>query len=653
MRLRAFAGTRGSVIDELMPWEKKAMRIRPATEPYRRRSFNRFLKAATAAVGLAIAAGPLSGSTVSAVQSTCGIDLKLLVMSADAKEADLPAIQRTLDYLGTPYDLVVAAQEPAMTPGRLSNGCHGFYRGIIFTTGDLVYQVADGTYQTAFEPGEQAALDAYAAQFGARELIWYSGWTSPAMGFNWPSGALDTTLAPLQARFTRDGAAVFARVNTSNPITIANAYTYLTTAFDLATVPLLMDGDGHVLGATRTFPDGRELLALTFDSNPYLRHNLVLGYDLVNWVMKGLFLGERHAYMSPQVDDLFLANQMWSADTPCETPVDRTSSDYRMRARDYAALIAWQTQLQRQPQTSGVKITWAFNGWGASGVYAADDLTTIVTRNASLFYFVSHTWDHESWETMSSSDVAEELRLNSWMGKKLKLGADPTTLVTPDVSGLKNPDGMRTAYALGVRYVVTDTSQPGYSNPTPNTGLWNPLAAGLFMIPRYPTNMYFNVSTPAEWVAEYNCVYRSYWGRDFTYQDVLDNISDTWLSYLLNGDLNPLMFHQPNTRSYDGTHSLLGDLINLTAAKYRRLVRFPILSPTMRTVGDRMIARERYNAAGVTATLVPDIGLVLSAHRDAVAPITGLKIHGAESYAGQSIAYVTLAAGQTKTVAWP
>ena len=130
------------------------------------------------------------------------------------------------------------------------------------------------------------------------------------------------------------------------------------------------------------------------------------------------------------------------------------------------------------------------------------------------------------------------------------------------------------------------------------------------MIPRYPTNLYFNVSTPAEWTAEYNCMYGPraavpFWDHDFTYTELLNNISDTWLGYLLNGDLNPLMFHQPNTRAYDGVHSLLGDVIDMTVKRYGGLVKFPIQFPSMSAVGDKMIARQRYNEAGVTATAEP------------------------------------------------
>ena len=39
---------------------------------------------------------------------------------------------------------------------------------------------------------------------------------------------------------------------------------------------------------------------------------------------------------------------------------------------------------------------------------------------------------------------------------------------------------------------------------------------GVFVIPRRANNLFFNVATPAEWAAEYNCHYNSYWGRNLT-----------------------------------------------------------------------------------------------------------------------------------------
>jgi hypothetical protein len=579
----------------------------------------------------------------------CGIALKLLVVSADGAEAVLPAIRQTLEYLGTPYDLFVASSETPLTADRLTAGCAGRYQGVILTTGEL---------GGAFSSDEFAVLEAYEAGYGVRRVVWYT-YPIPALGWWWPSfpdGAFYATPEqPVTATFTPESATVFTHVNRSNPLKIVHANVYRAAVFDAATVPLLVDNAGYSVAAMRTDPStGRQTLAMTFDSNQHLTHSLVLGYDLVTWVTKGIFLGERHAYLTPQVDDLFLHNQMWSPATACGTPVDSTTGTFRLSGADYTAVVNWQRKLQTAPPTKNVRLTMAFNGEGANHIYKPDTLTPAVKKYLSDFHFVSHTWNHPMFDVpFTFAETATQVLYNDAMADKLKLPIDFRNLVTPNVSGLRNPEALRAMVATGVRYVVTDTSQPGYGNPTPNTGLSNEFEPKLFMIPRYPTNLYFNVSTPGEWVAEYNCMYASYWGRNLNYGEILGNISDTMVTYLLKGDLNLLMFHQPNLRAYNGKRSLLGDLIDMTIAKYNALVTFPVLSPTMQAVGDKMIARQTYNQAGVTAMLVPGEGLVLSVAKTATVPVTGLNIVGAEQYAGQRIAYVTVAAGQRKTIRIP
>ena len=124
------------------------------------------------------------------------------------------------------------------------------------------------------------------------------------------------------------------------------------------------------------------------------------------------------------------------------------------------------------------------------------------------------------------------------------------------------------------------------------------------------------------------------------------------------------MFHQPNLRNYDGAGStLLGDLLTAVANKYESLYNFPALSPTMNNLGMRCQERMTYNASGVTATLNPGNTVTLTVQNAAKIPVTGLKNGGvvsytgttapvisAETYAGQTITYLTLAAGQSVTV---
>src|SRR5574341_1258753 len=209
---------------------------------------------------------------------------------------------------------------------------------------------------------------------------------------------------------------------------------------------------------------------------------------------------------------------------------------------------------------------------------------------------------------------------------------------------------MQAMFDAGVRYVVSDASRAGYSNPSPNAGIYNQSQPAILMIPRYPNNLFYNVTNPQQWTEEYNCIYRSFWGRDLTYAEILDRESSVLLAYVLRGDMDPWMFHETNLRAYDGGHTLLGDLVDRLLAKYNSLFALPVVSPTMDDLGVRVAGRMNYNTAGVTASVVPGQSITISARQDVVVPVTGLNTSGSETYGGQFIAHVALSAGQTVTL---
>ena len=172
---------------------------------------------------------------------------------------------------------------------------------------------------------------------------------------------------------------------------------------------------------------------------------------------------------------------------------------------------------------------------------------------------------------------------------------------------------MRAAFDAGIRFVVGDTSVSGYDNPSPNAGLYNPLQPQILMIPRRPNNLFYNVSTPDQWMAEYNDLYRSFWGRDLSYNEILDKESDVLLEYLLKGENDPWMFHQPDLRVYGSGRSLLGDLLDQVFAKYGSRVTTPLISPAMEDLGRRVADRMRYNASGVSGTVDPNANTITCA----------------------------------------
>jgi hypothetical protein len=591
-----------------------------------------------------------AGATISCPKPT--IDLRLLVLASDGNEADLPAIRQTLDYLGTPYTVYIASKTPGgLTAEKLNLGCHGYYQGVILTNGTLVYN-AGQTWISALTQQEWTNLWRYETLMNVRQLSWYT-YPTPDFGYQPPNQAINTSNTTLTAKLTIQGQPTFPYLNKTALVPIQNVYTYLAKPLtDGATIPILSDANGNSLGAIRFYSNGRQVLSLTFDSNPNLVHSLVLSYGLVNWLTKGIFLGERHIYASPQVDNLFLANSDWQSKNTCNTSADNTGSTYRITGDDLQTLINWQKGKQAASTSSNLTLTMAYNAYGTTpNAYNPDTLTPAAKSSQAQLNWVSHTYTHSNLDTSSYSASLTEIKQNNLAANTLQFTRfSPRSLITPDLSGLTNPNFLKAAYDSGIRYLLSDASKPAYTNPSPNAGIYNSSQPQILLLPARPNNLFYNVSTPAAWVAEFNCLYQRSLGKTLTYKQILDIESQTLLLNLLKGDCDPWMFHQSNLRAYDGVHSLLSDLLDITMQKYTQYYTLRILSPSMDTLGTLVTQRMQYDTSGVSASIIPGVSLTIHAQKAARIPITGLLSNGAESYGGQHISHLTLSPGQSLTI---
>lgn len=598
-----------------------------------------------------------------AAETPLSIDMKLLVVSADGNEPSFAAIKSILDQVGVPYDTLIATQTP-LTPQMLSDGVGGgHYQGILLSTGNLGYNNPTTGWGSAFSAAQWQTLWNYEASFRVRQatLYTYPGGLPDTYGLNLYTG-VDTTSGPLQTTLSPAGKLVFNYLAPANPVTIKNAWTYLATPLSSTNpVPLLTTANGYAIASIYTAPDGRQNLTITADSNPDLLHALSLGYGIINWVSKGFFLGERKVYLNAQVDDLLIDDDMW--DTVSLS--DQTGLTFRMTGADYGSVVAWQNNLNNNtPNAGNVRLEMAFNGEGASGIYSPDTLTpaTALDQNGT-FKWVSHTYTHANLDDITYSAALNELKLNHKVAvNQLKFGTYvKDSMVQPDVSGLNNPEFLRAAKDFGMRYLVSDTSHPEWTNPSPNAGFYSTYQPSILIIPRRPANLYYNVSTPNEWISEYNYFYAPgglfpAWDRALTYPEVLDKESEVWLRYLLKYDMDPIMFHQTNLRAYDGVHSLLGDLIDATMVKYNKLFKLPIRSQSEHNTGLLMAKRMAYNTSGVSGQLVlgTSNSIKLKTTKAVTVPLTGITYGTVkETYGGQTISSITLGAAGTLTIPGP
>jgi len=566
---------------------------------------------------------PLAGAVV---------DARALVITAQGTDAALAAITSTLQYLGAPYDVLNATTGPTLTADSLATGTHGKYDAVFLDLGGL--EVSGGS---AFTTDEWTALQNYEAAFNVRRVALY---TSPSAMYDLAdNGQIDPTQTPVTLTCTAAAGPVFVGTNCSNPIVMTDGWVYpatVTATADTVT-PLLVDATGNVYAVAVHYTDGREALALTFAQATYLTPTLQLAYGLVSWATRGLFVGERHVYAVPQIDDFFLASAIYTGGT------------YRITDADLQSLADWQNLTRAQPLTAGFRLAWAVNGQGSQSM-PGDPLTAKALALGPTFSWINHSWDHPILDGLSYADVLTEFTRNDTFIRGLGLAPYTTAnVVTPSISGLDSADAMQAIHDVGIRQLVSDTSVAGQDNPSPNAGLWNALQPSVLEIPRIPTNLDYDVSQPAEWIPEYEATVSA--GATVDYPTMIDQTSNDLLQDLLNGNNDPWMFHQANTRDYDGAgHSLLSDLLSATFGKYAAAATFPIVSPTMDDLAARVISRMTFNASGVVATIQPQISLTISVTGAATVPVTGVCVPGAESYGGQTISYLPLAAGQSVTL---
>jgi hypothetical protein len=242
------------------------------------------------------------------------------------------------------------------------------------------------------------------------------------------------------------------------------------------------------------------------------------------------------------------------------------------------------------------------------------------------------------------------------VGRQLNLKEDKASVVTPNLSGLANPNFLSAAANNGIKYMVMDASKlpAGVGH---NTAIKNTIRSSILMVPRRPTNVFYNVYTPQTGVPgsatdEYNHFYGPdgisrvggpggppFFNTNQTYAEIIDREADFIVKNMLRGEVYPLMFHQANLVAYDGTHSLFTDLAGAAIAKVRALSSVPVNSLSTSQMADVASDRMSFNQSGVSATLNPGLSIVISVAKGATIPVTGICRSSCDSNGGFPISY--------------
>ncbi len=241
----------------------------------------------------------------------------------------------------------------------------------------------------------------------------------------------------------------------------------------------------------------------------------------------------------------------------------------------------------------------------------------------------------------------------------------------------------------GIKYFGADASKP-YPNPADGSfatgaapasqytsGATFP-DAGATGIPRYPTNIYYNVSTNAQEVDEYQTLYDSPTcvpitgvttcnpaGTPFTIAQILASVDQGMFQHMMGNDPRPDYFHQTNLMSQTtGTvngegNGLFYETLNPLLAQYNQYFasNAPIEQLTMAQIGTLLTEQANWataNASQVSGYIQGNVATVNNKGAAVELPLTGTNIGSA--YAGSQSGWTLAPAGTstyTALSAWP
>ena len=244
----------------------------------------------------------------------------------------------------------------------------------------------------------------------------------------------------------------------------------------------------------------------------------------------------------------------------------------------------------------------------------------------------------------------------------------------------------------GIHTVASDSSKP-YPNP-PTKGLplsetdptnfakgaSFPLSPTIYAVPRYPSNVYYNVANRADQLDEYNWIYTSPAGGggcvpitnvttcnaapvDWTYY--LTSETRIMFGHLMGNDPRPHYFHQTNIAQSNPTApasatnvgGTLYAVIDTLLARYDQIFdrgSSPLLQLSQQQVADTLLQQDRWtaNRGAVSAWLLDGVLHVANGGANAVeVPLTGTTV--GTLYGGQRSGWTTVAPGSEVTFGTP
>lgn len=580
------------------------------------------------------------------------IDFKILILSAvDDEELD-PGLKLAIEALESfwiPFEVKVltknGARDQEVKLELFNDDGSGKYSGIITTEFNLSYRSRKSqAYESALSSYEWEKLFNYAKNFDVRHVSLFT-YPQSYIGVEEIHGV--DKGRPNTILLDKNNISQYTSgINTQAQINFKDVWHYpvrVLESHEATTKPIsyFLNNENSVSAVIHKTNDQREQLHFFFSQSKDLFLSKFMSSIWVKWLVKNFYVGKRRTYLTAQIDDVFIPTELWN-------PASQTGEKelYRNSVQDIQHYLNFQSQYLK-PKTNDYhfKIEMAFNGKGILeyGGLTIDPLTIFLRDHASSFNWVSHTYNHFELDHLSYDEVVDEVINNNkaafaFLGENIRLYSTKG-LVTPRISGLFNPQALQAFSDLNYNYVVGDNT---VQNLSPNINKHIPRKTtyemngfqGLSIIPRFPNDIFYNVSKPWELQTLFNHLYQ-YRGQDrFGIEEILDKNASELTSSLLSFDYSMHMFHQANMRVFDyhgAQESLLSLWFKRGIENFRRYSTLPLKSLSFDEVIQVYNERENYEKCGLKTKLKYRgrklQELKMTSMGECLVPVTGLSYY--------------------------
>ncbi|KAF1835307.1 hypothetical protein BDW02DRAFT_294439 [Decorospora gaudefroyi] len=568
---------------------------------------------------------------VSGYIGSATVSSTVLIIARDTASA-LNGAALGLQGYGIPYQILTVPQAGISNlPPLNSSATYGNYGGII-TLSEVGYNYGND-YYSALTRRQWNDLFDYQTNFGVR-MVRLDVFPTSDFGVVGNGGNLNDEPVSI----TNTTGFPSANLKTNAAISIANIYhTPATITNPSIAWEVAKFSTAGTAAVINQIGDRQQMVWFMPSALDWAPSSNILQHAWINWVTRGLFVGFKRIYLSAQVDDMFLETPMyrpkgqsyrvvpddldmtvtWQADLNARMPAGSeffveighngngdieasadTTEGQRACKPDQGIEYpeqpdGWYIEYQKPPGTgvdiwpaTPTKYTWSLE------CAEIDELQNWFADEGQRdnFAHISHTFSHADLTNATYSDASKEIAFNQAWLKQVGLAQakrfSTKGLIPPAITGLHNGDAIRGWMNNGIVNVVGDNTRPVLRNQ--NSPFW-PLVtnvadngyAGLIVMPRWATLIYYNCDLPActlqEWIDTS--------GGKGTFEDLMANTRDTAMRNLFGLHWDPYMFHQANMRVNDvptttvngvrGQYSLLMTWIEVITAEMMRLTTWP------------------------------------------------------------------------------